>query len=249
MSSWGNKDNAANAPLWACQTVNLSANTTNIEKLFENETANDVIQNVTVGVFAQTVDEVAESNGTHIGWIKKTVGQGGRAGRVQQEVLVAMSNIAEVASDTLFRVRYDKNGGSAGKVPVDTTKYKSNESATVKGWTSSVTDGWQFDKWTTQASGGDDVSVGSSITVTSDTTLFANWKVQISYEGGADDVEGMPDASFVTKGGSSTVSSTVPTRTGFTFNKWSGSDGSEYASGADITVNEPVVLTATWTES
>ena len=38
-------------------------------------------------------------NHTHAGWVKRTVGTGGRAGRIQYETLVAMSSITSDASD------------------------------------------------------------------------------------------------------------------------------------------------------
>lgn len=44
-----------------------------------------------------------ESKGAHAGWVKKTVGTGGRAGRVQYETLVASGSItADAADDTSF---------------------------------------------------------------------------------------------------------------------------------------------------
>jgi hypothetical protein len=38
---------------------------------------------------------------SHAGWVRRTVGTGGRAGRVQQEVLVAMSSISGDQSDDI----------------------------------------------------------------------------------------------------------------------------------------------------
>ena len=42
---------------------------------------------------------VGESEGFHIGWVKKTIGTGGRAGRVNYETLVAASSITGDAED------------------------------------------------------------------------------------------------------------------------------------------------------
>ena len=42
---------------------------------------------------------VGESEGFHIGWVKKTIGTGGRAGRIQYETLVAASSITGDAED------------------------------------------------------------------------------------------------------------------------------------------------------
>ena len=39
------------------------------------------------------------SEGFHIGWVKKTIGTGGRAGRVQYETLDAASSITGDAED------------------------------------------------------------------------------------------------------------------------------------------------------
>ena len=41
------------------------------------------------------------SKASHVGWVKRTVGTGGRAGRVQYETLVAMSSITGDAADDL----------------------------------------------------------------------------------------------------------------------------------------------------
>ena len=45
------------------------------------------------------VGALGTGNHTHAGWVKRTVGTGGRAGRVQYETLVAMSSITSDASD------------------------------------------------------------------------------------------------------------------------------------------------------
>jgi len=45
--------------------------------------------------------QVGSGLNAHIGWVKKTVGTGGRAGRVTYETLVAGSSISGDASDDL----------------------------------------------------------------------------------------------------------------------------------------------------
>ena len=44
-------------------------------------------------------DTVGASEVSHIGWVKKTIGTGGRAGRVHYETLVAASSITGDAED------------------------------------------------------------------------------------------------------------------------------------------------------
>jgi hypothetical protein len=109
MSSWKIYDNANSVPLWAGFRVNQmpSQNTANL--LYANTTANawatvladgsTRLGNVTIGVFAVDVQEQQAYQGTtnphapHMGWVLRTVGQGGRAGRVLHETLVCLQNV------------------------------------------------------------------------------------------------------------------------------------------------------------
>jgi hypothetical protein len=107
MSSWGKNDNAANAPYWAVNSAmmnaagveqNYSAPTAaNVALLYANTTANVYTSRTTMGLFA--IDAAEQANNQqqhaipHTGWVMKTVGQGGRAGRTQYEVLVTLNNV------------------------------------------------------------------------------------------------------------------------------------------------------------
>lgn len=106
MSSWGNNDNAANAPYWAVNSAIAPNNPAfaaptgaNVALLYANTTPNVYITDETVGLFMVDGNEesVLEATGhpaAHTGWNIRTVGSGGRAGRVQWETLVALSNVA-----------------------------------------------------------------------------------------------------------------------------------------------------------
>ena len=111
MAQWGNTDDAANSVLWAVSQLNQPANSTNQTALFGNSTANAYFAGVTVGQYGVDVNEqtAARAEGVgdraaHAGWVLRTTGQGGRAGRTQTEVLVAMSTIttASDAEDTVY---------------------------------------------------------------------------------------------------------------------------------------------------
>jgi hypothetical protein len=104
MPLWKNTDDAANSTIYAAAQVKLTPNTTNQTNLFGNTTADAFITGSTVGQFGVTVDEVAANrNIPHAGWVLRTEGSGGRAGRVQYETLVAMSSITgDAADDTKF---------------------------------------------------------------------------------------------------------------------------------------------------
>jgi len=100
MSSWGNNDNAANAPYWAVNSTIVKNNpsgatpdSANVAKLYANTTANVYIQDTTIGLFGVDAQESLVTHASHSGWVLKTTGQGGRAGRVQNEVLVALSTM------------------------------------------------------------------------------------------------------------------------------------------------------------
>jgi hypothetical protein len=61
--------------------------------LFEDATANNFITGQTIGLFNYADGEVADG-AAHAGWNMKTTGSGGRAGRVQHETIVALTNAA-----------------------------------------------------------------------------------------------------------------------------------------------------------
>jgi len=109
MAQWGNTDDAANSVLWAVSQLNKTANTDNQTNLFGNTTADAFVTGVTTGQFGVDVNEVtaarAEGSGdraAHAGWVLRTVGSGGRAGRTQTEVLVAMSTFGSDNEDNVY---------------------------------------------------------------------------------------------------------------------------------------------------
>ena len=107
MSSHGKIDNAANAPYWAVNSTivnaaNVKANyaaptAANVARLYANTTANVYTSRETIGLFGMDDAEVAntqQAGVAHAGWVLKTTGQGGRAGRVQYETLVTITNMS-----------------------------------------------------------------------------------------------------------------------------------------------------------
>lgn len=63
--------------------------------LYSNTTPGSFIPGIATGIFGIDTYETNDSNGavTHAGWVLRTEGTGGRAGRVQYETLVAMSTL------------------------------------------------------------------------------------------------------------------------------------------------------------
>lgn len=94
MASWGNTDDAANSVFYAPAQFNLTTNTVNQTLLFNNTTEDAIVNNMIIGQYGVSATEAANNKAiTHAGWVLKTEGTGGRAGRVQYETLVAMSTI------------------------------------------------------------------------------------------------------------------------------------------------------------
>lgn len=73
MAQWGDKDQYSDAPKFDVDD--------------KGNTGQDQYGNT---VFAVDAQEVAAGSSPHSGWIRRVAGTGGRSGRVQEEVLVAM---------------------------------------------------------------------------------------------------------------------------------------------------------------
>jgi hypothetical protein len=104
MPAWGNYDNAANTPLWSTAAVKVAPTAANTANLFQNTTVGywedalpnggDRLANTAVGIFGvDNFEADVNAQGAHTGWVLRKTFTGGRAGRVQQEVLVAMSTM------------------------------------------------------------------------------------------------------------------------------------------------------------
>jgi len=103
MSSWGNNDTAANAPYWAVNSTIVNGahvkaaaaapTAANVALLYGNTTADVYTTGQTIGLFAVDAQESLSTHAQHSGWVLRTTGSGGRAGRVMNEVLVALSTV------------------------------------------------------------------------------------------------------------------------------------------------------------
>ena len=80
-----------------------------------------------------------------------------------------------------YTLTYDGNGATAGSVPVDGTDYTYGSSATVTGAGTLVRGGYEFLSWNTAANGsGTTVLVAAGLTITGNTTLYAQWAVALT---------------------------------------------------------------------
>ncbi|MCD7947697.1 MAG: S-layer homology domain-containing protein [Oscillospiraceae bacterium] len=164
-----------------------------------------------------------------------------------------------------YTLTYDDNySGGAG---YSEGPYYYNDASTVKGYGDTgltARSGYTFQKWNTAADGsGTSYAAGASITVTGDTTLYAQW----SYNGGggggsttysvtynANGGTGSYRDSGISSGTSYSVLSGTDTGisySGYTLRGWNTSadgTGTSYAVGDTVTIRSSITLYAVWTE-
>jgi hypothetical protein len=106
MSSWAKTDLAASAPLWACASAKLAPSGANRTNLFKDETVGNFIAGIAIGLFNISDAEITAGTHTsedgstansiegaaHSGWNLRTVGSGGRSGRIQMETIVCLTS-------------------------------------------------------------------------------------------------------------------------------------------------------------
>lgn len=184
--------------------------------------------------------------------------------------LLAMCSLVVVAADSddsdatsyTHTIIYNANGGS-GAPSTQTVTNTSAISVMVVSSTIPVRSGYIFNGWSQDSTAtealveaGGEISIGDSITY-SPCTLYAIWVVNTSsithtliYN--ANGGSGAPSTQTITDANDSatfTVSSTVPTRSGFTFLGWniqSTSTTSMYDAGETISVGSSFTLYAVW---
>ena len=152
-------------------------------------------------------------------------------------------------AETTYTVTYNLNGGS-GTAPTDSTKYAANATVTVTS-TKPTRSGYTFKGWATSASGAVAYASGATFKITKNMTLYAVWE-QITYtvtynlNGGSGTAP--TDSTKYAANATVTVTSTKPTRSGYTFKGWatSASGAVAYASGATFKITKNMTLYAVW---
>ena len=158
MPSWGNNDNAANTPLWSTAAVKVAPTAVNTANLFQNITegywedalpnGGDRLANVAIGVFAVDAFEAdVNDQVAHSGWVQRTTFTGGRAGRVQQEVLVALSqvitdNTSPIYPDATITISSQPSQNTANTVLGNTATFRVTASITEGNTAAPLTYQW-----------------------------------------------------------------------------------------------------------
>lgn len=157
-----------------------------------------------------------------------------------------------------FTLNYSANGGSGAPTPAIGTSSDLVYTFTVKSGTPTRT-GYNFRGWASSSSAssasyqaGDAAAVTrTEVQLSASRTIYAVWTrktytVSYSANGGS----GAPGSQTKTYGIDLTLSSTQPTRSGYTFEGWavSSSGGAVYSPGGTYSDNASVTLYAVWSE-
>ena len=165
----------------------------------------------------------------------------------------------ELVDENAITVTYDGNKPAAATSnPADVPGNGSGSKGTD--FTVSATEptlaGYKFNGWNTQANGGGTpYAAGATIpgaTITGDFTLYAQWiqQLSITFNANGTGVTGLPSTITVDYNAATSIPSSAPTRTNFTFKGWNtkaDGTGIDYSAGqsiAHLTANLP--LYAKW---
>lgn len=122
MSLYGKSDAASNVSVVVVSNIQKTPNTANRTALFGNTTADAFVTGATVGVFGADSAEVQASRAganTKVaapGWVLRTEGSGGRAGRVQNETLAVVRLSSDASDDAVlvdYKLRIDTQPSNA----------------------------------------------------------------------------------------------------------------------------------------
>lgn len=211
------------------------------------------VTGLNVGGFVTVSSTVPNKTGySFLGWNSNMAGTGTDyvAGT---QYLMGASNATIYAKwqGNPFTLTYNTNGGTTTQTPTSegrTAGSTENVSSTLPTRT-----GYTFTGWNTSLNGtGAGYSAGTALTMPgANLTLYAQWAAStnaVSYN--ANGGSGAPASASAAFGSSVTVSSAVPTRTGFTFVGWneaSGGGSTSYASGDTFSMPaQSITLYAQW---
>ena len=154
-----------------------------------------------------------------------------------------------VWNQNAYTVSYNANGGSGA--PASQTKY--HGTALTLRSTVPTRSGYTFLGWSTSSTATSPTySAGSSFTTNANATLYAVWQknpTQYTITYNANGGSGAPAAQTKTENVAITLSSTKPTRSGYTFLGWSTSSTATtptYYPGSSYTANASTTLYAVW---
>lgn len=155
-----------------------------------------------------------------------------------------------------YVLTYDGNGGTFSSGVTIFTAYAdaATGTTTIKLTNGPSKSGATFKEWNTKSDGtGTGYSEGANMTISKDTTLYAIWQANavvtytVTYN--ANGGSGAPSVQTTNPGVDLELSSTIPTRSGYTFDGWNSDqngNGDSYEPGATYEFTSDVTLYAQW---
>lgn len=150
-----------------------------------------------------------------------------------------------------YTVSYNANGGSGAP----SSQTKTYGSTLTLSSTKPTRSGYTFKGWGTSASDTSvDYNAGGNYTSNSAITLYAIWEKTLTLSYNANGGTGAPNSASeniynATTSKAFTISSTIPTRTGYSFLGWgttAGATSATYSAGASVTLSDNLTLYAVW---
>jgi uncharacterized repeat protein (TIGR02543 family) len=147
---------------------------------------------------------------------------------------------------TNYAISFNANGGSGAPSAVN----KEHGTTLLLPSTMPIRDKYNFAGWSTSASATSaSYSAGGSFTANADTVLYAVWlnngTYSVTYD--ANGGTGAPTSQTKQQGVALTLRTDKPTKSGYSFSLWLGSDGASYQSGASFSGNYDLRLVAQYT--
>ena len=219
----------------------------------------------TVGGPALTLPTPSGTGGSFEGWFTAPsggtlVGMAGASHEPAQSLtLYAQWGQPLPNPPSTFQIAFALNGGDGSVASVSGT---AGSTVTLPSSSSTARPGFTLTSWNTAVNGsGTSYAPGSSVTLSSSLTLFAQWTANVS---SSTSPNLSPIVSFAANGGSGTPSTlsgsvgstvTLPSssslvRSGYTLTSWNtaaNGSGTSYAPGASVTLTASLTLYAQWT--
>jgi uncharacterized repeat protein (TIGR02543 family) len=237
------------------KTINLTYNANGGTGVPSSQSASVYNANTSY-TFTLSNTKPTRSGYTFVGWSKYNTTE--TADTYQPGGTITLSD-----SDTLYAIwkktitlTHNANGGSNAPSSQSKTVYNATTSHTFTISTTKPTrSGYTFLGWSTSSTATSATySAGGTITLSSSDTLYAIWEKVITLSYSSNGGSGSPSSQSATVYNATTnykftISSTKPTRTGYTFKGWSTSStatSAGYSSGGSITLSSSDTLYAVW---
>lgn len=214
-----------------------------------------ITKNVEYGATTTLPTNPTRTGYTFAGWNTEV----GGAGDTFSESTVVESNLNLYAQWNInsYDLVYNGNGNTSGTAPATTT-FNYNSTTTVENQGDLAKTGYTFYGWNTESDGGGTAyQSGDTMTILSDTTLYAQWlendkcTVTFNGNGGSGYIPGFLTVDCGDSLSSSTPAKELPSnpsRTGYTFNNWNtlaNGSGDIFTTTTTIATNTTVY--AQWT--